>query len=247
MRGFDYSDHNVVEGGHDRALNGAQPLQPLCRVLRRLVELHDEILDHRRFHTGMAKEAEAIAVDLKERGFAGVTDRQDRGCLGRNRAVTHIDGNGIAVREMTAKRPSSDALRFAYSETERRLFGTAAGCRRQEASAKPYAEDGQAVRKKITSEAKFGAEARKQMAADDAQGTGAQDYQPIKTACPAWYRAARSEGADIVETDGAAFEMILYQAEKLGFGVLEHAQGLHDDRASLAGASVRRSMLVRNR
>ena len=53
MGRLDHPDHDVAERRGDCALHGAQSRQSFRYPLWRLVELHDQILDHRRFYTGV--------------------------------------------------------------------------------------------------------------------------------------------------------------------------------------------------
>ena len=193
------------------------------RSLRDFIEFHDQILDHRRLDAGMAEEAEAIVAALKQHGFTVVSDRQYAGTCRQYRAVAHIDGGRKSGRQSTIERVCDHPMRVINNKTQRRLLGAAARGRAQDAGADTDADDRQSAIEKAPGQPQFRAKARHQIAADDAQRAGAEHHQTIEIISIHRHDGTGRERPAIAKADIAALEMILDQAEIVGFDVLKNA------------------------
>ena len=116
---------------------------------------------------------------------------------------------------------------LSSAETQRRLLGPAASRGAENAGSDTDADDRQSAIEKVSSQTQFRAEARNQIAADDAFRAGAEKNETVMVLGARRNRGAGCERPAIAEADIAALEMILEQTEIFRFDVLEDTQRFH--------------------
>ena len=128
---------------------------------------------------------------------------------------------------MPAECVGHNAPGLIEAETQRRLLGPAASRGTENAGSDTDADDRQSAIEKVSSQAQFRAEARNQIAADDALRACTEKNETVMVLGARGNRGARRERPAIAEADIAALEMILEQPEIFRFDVLEDTQRLH--------------------
>ena len=134
---------------------------------------------------------------------------------------------------MTAESVGVHPPRPLHRKPQRRLVGPAPGSGGKDARADAAADHRQAAVEEVLGQAQFGGETGYEVAADDAIGTDAEQDETIVFVRSERHRPARRERPAVAEADIAALEMVLHQAEIVGFDVLEDAQGLHGNAQSV--------------
>ena len=112
-------------------------------------------------------------------------------------------------------------------EAQRRLLRPAASRDTENAGPDTDADDRQSAIEKVSGQAQFRAEARNQIAADDALRAGPENNETVIILGAQGNRGARRERPAIAEPDIASLELILKQPEIVRFHVLEDTQCFH--------------------
>ncbi|WP_316178257.1 hypothetical protein [Bradyrhizobium sp. SZCCHNRI1009] len=130
---------------------------------------------------------------------------------------------------MTAERSGIDPSGRLHDEAERSFLSAAAARGRKYAAAGSDADDGQAARQEIPYQPQLRPEARKQVAADDSERSGAKNNEAVKVPCRRRYRSSGRKRPAIAKADVASLELIFHQAEIVGFEMLQDAECLHGE------------------
>ena len=136
---------------------------------------------------------------------------------------------------MPVERVGNDAPGVVDRKAQRPLLRSATGRRAEYAGADADADDRQTAIEIVPGQPQFRAEARDQIAADDAFWTGTEQDKTIMIFCVDGNRGARRKRPTIAETDIAALEMVFEQAKILRFHMLEDGKSLHTSIRSSAG------------
>ncbi|WP_315752124.1 MULTISPECIES: hypothetical protein [unclassified Bradyrhizobium] len=130
---------------------------------------------------------------------------------------------------MTAERRGIDPSGRLHNEAERSFLSAAAARGRNYAAASSDADDGQVARQEILYQPQLGPKARKQVAADDSERSGAKNNEAVKVPGRRRYRSSGRKRPAIAKADVASFELVFHQAEIVRLKMLQDAECLHGE------------------
>src|SRR5207342_944284 len=110
-------------------------------------------------------------------------------------------------RQMPAERVGNNAPRVVEREAQRHILGAPAGRGAEDAGADADAHDRQSTIEKVSRQPQFRAEARNQIAADNAFRAGTEQNETVKLFCARRNRSAGCKRPAISEANITAFEM----------------------------------------
>ena len=209
-RKLDETSHDGHERILDRPPGSQEFFEPRRRVLRHVLALHQEILNHGATNAGMAGETERIAADLEQCGVAPLVDRKHLRVVRRNGTVTHVDDIRVAFRQEPVESIVSHPPSLANREREGRHLGTPLRRDGQNLRAGPDPDHGLLEHQANASEPHFGLERRQRaVRRGRAPRAAAKQDETIAEQVAIRQIATSREGARIAEADAAVLRVLL--------------------------------------